>query len=72
MKSPFDWVLGKFSADVGIDLGTANTLVAVARRRDSNRSVTTLSPSSTRGCGVSASDRTFAFADTTPSKASVS
>jgi rod shape-determining protein MreB len=29
MKSPIDWLLGKFSADVGMDLGTANTLVAV-------------------------------------------
>ena len=29
MMSPIDWLLGKFSADIGIDLGTANTLVAV-------------------------------------------
>jgi rod shape-determining protein MreB len=29
MKSPVDWLLGKFSADIGMDLGTANTLVSV-------------------------------------------
>jgi len=29
MKSPFDWLLSRFSADIGIDLGTANTLVAI-------------------------------------------
>ncbi len=27
--SPFDWLLGYFSLDIGIDLGTANTLVHV-------------------------------------------
>jgi rod shape-determining protein MreB len=27
-----DWVLGKFSVDMGIDLGTANTLVCVRGR----------------------------------------
>ncbi len=27
--SPFDWLLGYFSLDIGIDLGTANTLVNV-------------------------------------------
>jgi rod shape-determining protein MreB len=26
---PLDWLLGIFSLDIGIDLGTANTLVAV-------------------------------------------
>ena len=29
---PFDWILGLFSQDVGIDLGTANTLVSVRDR----------------------------------------
>ncbi|NJL94215.1 MAG: rod shape-determining protein [Anaerolineae bacterium] len=29
MVSPLDWLLGLFSLDVGIDLGTANTLVSV-------------------------------------------
>src|SRR5947199_10835508 len=27
--SPLDWMLGLFSLDIGIDLGTANTLVSV-------------------------------------------
>ena len=27
-----DWILGKFSVDMGIDLGTANTLVYVRGR----------------------------------------
>src|SRR5215813_11943082 len=27
--SPLDWLLGLFSLDIGIDLGTANTLVSV-------------------------------------------
>ncbi|MFO7944117.1 MAG: rod shape-determining protein [Anaerolineales bacterium] len=27
--SPFDWLLGRFSLDIGIDLGTANTLINV-------------------------------------------
>ncbi|MHC4946211.1 MAG: rod shape-determining protein, partial [Planctomycetota bacterium] len=26
---PFEWLIGKFSVDMGIDLGTANTLVCV-------------------------------------------
>ncbi|MBM4421810.1 MAG: rod shape-determining protein [Chloroflexi bacterium] len=30
--SPLDWLLGKFSLDIGIDLGTANTLVNVRRK----------------------------------------
>lgn len=29
MISPLDWLLGLFSLDIGIDLGTANTLVSV-------------------------------------------
>ncbi|WP_374688461.1 rod shape-determining protein, partial [Promineifilum sp.] len=29
MFRPLDWLLGFFSLDIGIDLGTANTLVAV-------------------------------------------
>jgi rod shape-determining protein MreB len=29
---PWDWVLGRFSIDMGIDLGTANTLVSVRGR----------------------------------------
>ncbi len=29
MINPLDWLLGLFSLDIGIDLGTANTLVAV-------------------------------------------
>ncbi len=29
MQSPFDFLLGIFSLDIGIDLGTANTLVSV-------------------------------------------
>ncbi len=29
MVSPLDWLLGLFSLDIGIDLGTANTLVSV-------------------------------------------
>jgi rod shape-determining protein MreB len=29
LVSPLDWVLGLFSLDIGIDLGTANTLVSV-------------------------------------------
>ena len=29
---PFEWVLGNFSVDMGIDLGTANTLVCVRGR----------------------------------------
>src|SRR6195256_1609090 len=28
----FDWILGFFSRDIGIDLGTANTLVHVRNR----------------------------------------
>jgi len=27
--TPFDWLLGRFSLDIGIDLGTANTLINV-------------------------------------------
>jgi rod shape-determining protein MreB len=27
--SPLDWLLGLFSLDVGVDLGTANTLVSM-------------------------------------------
>ena len=30
--NPFDWLLGLFSLDIGIDLGTANTLVHVKNR----------------------------------------
>jgi rod shape-determining protein MreB len=30
--SPLDWLLGLFSLDIGIDLGTANTLVSVRGR----------------------------------------
>jgi rod shape-determining protein MreB len=26
---PIDWILGLFSLDIGIDLGTANTLVSI-------------------------------------------
>src|SRR5215475_621931 len=29
LLSPLDWILGLFSLDIGIDLGTANTLVSV-------------------------------------------
>ncbi len=29
MNNPLDWLLGLFSLDIGIDLGTANTLVNV-------------------------------------------
>jgi len=29
MKGAFEWLLGRFSVDLGIDLGTANTLVCV-------------------------------------------
>ena len=29
MFRPLDWILGLFSLDIGIDLGTANTLVSV-------------------------------------------
>ena len=29
MFRPLDWILGLFSLDIGIDLGTANTLVYV-------------------------------------------
>jgi rod shape-determining protein MreB and related proteins len=29
LRNPFDWLLGLFSLDIGIDLGTANTLVYV-------------------------------------------
>lgn len=32
MFSPFNWLLGLFSLDIGIDLGTANTLVYVRGR----------------------------------------
>ena len=32
MPSPLDWLLGLFSLDIGIDLGTANTLVNVRGR----------------------------------------
>lgn len=32
MFKPIEWVLGKFSIDMGIDLGTANTLVCVKDR----------------------------------------
>ena len=32
MASPLNWILGLFSLDVGIDLGTANTLVYVRRK----------------------------------------
>lgn len=32
MVSPLDWLLGLFSLDIGIDLGTANTLVNVRGR----------------------------------------
>lgn len=32
MASPLDWLLGLFSLDIGIDLGTANTLVSVRGR----------------------------------------
>ncbi len=32
MNNPFDWFLGLFSLDIGIDLGTANTLVHVKNR----------------------------------------
>jgi rod shape-determining protein MreB len=27
--NPINWILGLFSLDIGIDLGTANTLVSV-------------------------------------------
>lgn len=32
MINPLDWLLGLFSLDIGIDLGTANTLVHVKNR----------------------------------------
>ena len=32
MFRPLDWLLGLFSLDIGIDLGTANTLVSVRDR----------------------------------------
>ncbi len=32
MFNPMDWILGLFSLDMGIDLGTANTLVNVRRK----------------------------------------
>ncbi|MCY4412096.1 MAG: rod shape-determining protein, partial [Caldilineaceae bacterium] len=32
MANPLDWLLGLFSLDIGIDLGTANTLVHVKGR----------------------------------------
>ena len=32
MQNPLDWLLGLFSLDIGIDLGTANTLVHVKNR----------------------------------------
>ena len=32
MLSPLDWLLGLFSLDIGIDLGTANTLVSVRNK----------------------------------------
>ena len=32
LLKPFEWVLGNFSVDMGIDLGTANTLVCVRGR----------------------------------------
>ena len=32
MFNPIDWILGLFSLDIGIDLGTANTLVNVRRK----------------------------------------
>ena len=32
MFSPLNWLLGLFSLDIGIDLGTANTLVYVRNR----------------------------------------
>lgn len=32
MAGPLDWLLGLFSLDIGIDLGTANTLVSVRGR----------------------------------------
>ena len=32
MNNPLDWLLGLFSLDIGIDLGTANTLVHVKNR----------------------------------------
>ncbi len=32
MLSPIDWLLGLFSLDIGIDLGTANTLVSVRNK----------------------------------------
>jgi rod shape-determining protein MreB and related proteins len=30
--NPLDWILGLFSLDIGIDLGTANTLVFVRNK----------------------------------------
>ncbi|GAB4449304.1 MAG: rod shape-determining protein [Anaerolineae bacterium] len=32
MLSPLDWLMGLFSLDIGIDLGTANTLVSVRNK----------------------------------------
>ncbi|HEX6385508.1 MAG TPA: rod shape-determining protein, partial [Anaerolineae bacterium] len=32
MFKPLDWLLGLFSLDIGIDLGTANTLVYIRDR----------------------------------------
>ena len=31
-NTPLEWFLGKFSIDMGIDLGTANTLVCIKDR----------------------------------------
>jgi rod shape-determining protein MreB len=32
IPNPMEWALGRFSVDMGIDLGTANTLVSVRGR----------------------------------------
>ena len=32
VKNPLSWLLGRFSEDIGIDLGTANTLVVAGSR----------------------------------------
>lgn len=32
IKNPMEWVIGRFSVDMGIDLGTANTLVCIKDR----------------------------------------
>ena len=29
LVKPFEWLMGRFSIDMGIDLGTANTLVCI-------------------------------------------